>query len=268
MWSDLEIIDSYIQVGLTFLQEKAMDLYNFSKRKGQELANSSRVQNFAISVIWIYCSAETQVCIFLKGIYDDNRLIRGPVDLFCFLAAIGFKKPEKNNYPESENWFRLCKLVEDEDGFSLVSSKIELDSTESSTEEKINELVEELEGSPGMNIFFTMKQGDSYIIRNLEKANEIMAVESSVKFINIEYTHSSQEKAIDLRLEQGAYMTGNELFSPAFVLDALVNQRESYHFDMNYELKFIDSDVKRFSIHSNQYIFIDSENTYVVKESK
>lgn len=262
MWSDLTIIASYVEAGLTFLQEKAVNLYNFSKRKGQEFANSPRVQHFAISTIWIYYSAETYLCLFLKGLYDDNRLIRGPVDAFYFLAAIGFKKSQTNNYPESENWFRLCKLIEDEDGFSIESNTIDLDSDE------YNALVDELSDSPGLNIFFMMKQENSYIIRNLGKANDIQVAESNVKFINIEYTHSSQDKLIDLKLEQGAYMTGNELFSPAFVLNALENQSEPYHFDMDYELKIIDSDVKSFSINSNQYILIDSENTYVVKESK
>jgi len=267
MWSDITIIDWYVQEGSTFLQEKMGDLYNFSKRKGLEFANSPRVQNFAISVIWACHSVETRVCDFLKGMYDDNRLIRGPVDLFYFLAGIGFKKSEINRANESENWARLCKLVEDEDGFSLVSHKIELDSDECDNDEKINALVDEIGSASGLNVFFTMKRGDSYIIRNLEKVNEIRAIESSVKFINIEYTHSSQENVIDLKLEQGAYMTGNELFSPAFVLSALQNQSEPYHFDMDYELKFIDSDVNHFSIHSKQYILIDSENSYVVKES-
>jgi len=267
MWSDLAIIESYIQTGLDFLQEKAVDLYNFSMRKGTEFANSPRVQNFVVSSIWFYCSAETQVCLFLKGIYDDNRLIRGPVDAFCFLAAIGFKKSETKHQTESENWFRLCKLVEDEDGFSLLSHTVDLDNADSSIETKISNLVDEIGCSSGMNIFFTMKRGDSYIIRNLEKVNEISATESSVKFINIEYVHPSQEKAIDMKLEQGVYMTGNELLSAAFVLNALQNQSEPYYFDMEYELKVIDSEVKRFTINSNQYVFIDSENSYVVKES-
>jgi hypothetical protein len=182
------------------------------------------------------------------------------------LAAIGFKKSVIKRNTESENWFRLCKLVEDEDGFSLLSHTVDLDNTDGCIETKISNLVDEIECSSGVNVFFTMKRGDSYIIRNLEKVNEISATESSVKFINIEYTHPSQEKAIDLKLDQGAYMTGNELFSPAFILNALQNQCEPYHFDMEYELKAIDSDVKSFTINSNQYVFIDSENTYLVKE--
>jgi hypothetical protein len=82
-----------------------------------------------------------------------------------------------------------------------------LDSDECDNDEKINALVDEIGSASGLNVFFTMKRGDSYIIRNLEKVNEIRAIESSVKFINIEYTHSSQENVIDLKLEQGAYMT-------------------------------------------------------------
>jgi len=268
MWSDLAIIDSYVQMGLTFLQEKATDLYNFSKRKAVEFANSPQAQSFAISAIWIYCYAETQVYFFLKGLYDDNRLLRGPVDLVYFVIDAGLNKPRLNDENKSENWFEICKLVKEEDTFSLISRFLELNSNDSDIGKKISEIVCEFGDSSGLDTFFTLKQDDVYIIRTVENFTDISAKESDVKFISIEYTHALQETPIDLKLSTRAYVIGNELFSPAFILNALENQSEPYHFDMDYVVKLIDTDVKSLSINSKEYILINAENTYEIKENK
>jgi hypothetical protein len=268
MWIDLAIIDSYVQMGLTFLQEKATDLYNFSKRKAVEFANSPQAQSFAISAIWIYCSAETQVYFFLKGLYDDNRLIRGPVDLVYFIIGTGINKPRLNDENKSENWFEICKLVKEDEKFSLVSRCLDLNSNDSDIGKKINEIVCEFDTSSRLDTFFTLKQDDIYIIRTVENFTDINAKESDVKFISIEYTHSLQETPIDLKLSHKAYVIGNELFSPAFILNALENQSETYHFDMDYVVKLIDGQVKSTSITSKEYILIDTENTYEIKENK
>jgi hypothetical protein len=100
----------------------------------------------------------------------------------------------------------------------------------------------------------------------VENFTYIKAKVSDVKFISIEYTHSLQETPIDLKLNNGAYVIGNELFSPAFILNALENQSEPYHFDMDYLVKLIDDQVKSVEITSKEYILIGSENTYEVKE--
>jgi hypothetical protein len=111
-----------------------------------------------------------------------------------------------------------------------------------------------------------LKQDDVYIIRTVENFTDINAEESDVKFISIEYTHALQETPIDIKLNNRAYAIGNELFSPAFVLNALENQSEPYHFDMDYVVKLIDGQVKCTAISSKEYILIGSENTYEVKE--
>ena len=268
MWSDLAVIDSYIQVGFTFLQGKATDLYNFSKRKATEFANSPRAQRFAVSVIWMYHSAETQVYLFLKGLYDDNRLIRGPVDLIYFVVDAGLNKPHIKEEKDSENCFELYKLVKEEDKFSLVSRTLDLNSTDLDIGTKISALVCEMGSSPSVDMFFALKQDNTYVIRIVENFTDINSNKSNVKFISIEYTHALQETPIDIKLDERSYAIGNELFSPAFMLNALENQSEPYHFDMDYVVKLIDTDVKSLSINSKEYILIDAENEYVVKGTK
>lgn len=268
MWSDLAVIDSYIQVGFTFLQGKATDLYNFSKIKATEFANSPRTQRFAVSAIWMYHSAETQVYLFLKGLYDDNRLIRVPVDLIYFVVDAGLNKPRIKEEKDSENCFELCKLVKEEDKFSLILRTLDLNSTDLDIGTKISALVCEMGSSSSVDMFFTLKQDNTYIIRTVENFTDINAEESDVKFISIEYTHALQETPIDIKLDERSYAIGNELFSPAFVLNALENQSEPYHFDMDYVVKLIDGQVKCTAISSKEYILIGSENTYEVKETR
>jgi hypothetical protein len=268
MWSDFAIIDSYVQFGLTFLQEKATDLYHFAKRKAVEFANSPQAQSFAISAIWFYHSVETRVYFFLKGLYDDNRLIRGPVDLVYFIIGTGINKSHLREERKSENWIEICKLAKEENAFYLVSRSLDLDSNDVNIGKKINEIVCELGASSGLDTFFTLKYDDTYITRAVNSFTDINSKESNVRFISIEYTHPLQETPVDLKLDQRHYIIGNELFSPAFILHALENQHEPYHFDMDYEVNLIDGQVKNVSINSEQYILIDSENTYDVKGSK
>ena len=268
MWSDFAIIDSYVQFGLTFLQEKATDLYHFSKRKAIEFANTPQAQSFAISAIWFYHSVETRVYFVLKGLYDDNRLIRGPVDLVYFIIGTGINKSHLREERKSENWFEVCKLVKEENTFSLISRSLDLDSNDTNVGKKISEIVCELGASSGLDTFFTLKHDNTYITRTVNNFTDINSKESNVRFISIEYTHPLQETPVDIKLDHRCYTIGNELFSPAFILHALENQPEPYHFDMDYEVNLIDGQVKNVSINSEQYILIDSENTYDVKGSK
>jgi hypothetical protein len=262
MWTDLAIIESYLSMAFVFIQDKAVEFYAFAAKKAIEIANSPRAQNLAISAIWIVCSVETQVSLFLKGLYDDNRLIRGPVDLVYFLVGNVAVKQAKNE-PERGNWFRLHKLVKDGDDFSLVITTFDLNQDLKTT---INNYVDELGNIPKSDLYFSAKHEDHYIVRTLEKVEEIVVNEAELRFINIEYTHPLQDVPINIKLKAAYYVVGNELFSPAFVLNALENQPAEFYFDKDYVLNLMDSDVTTFSITSNQYILIEAEETYVIKE--
>jgi hypothetical protein len=65
---------------------------------------------------------------------------------------------------------------------------------------------------------------------------------SSAKFISIEYTHPDMTHSIELKLEDGYYVDGNELFTPAFVLRVLEYQSDSYFFDNRYKIRILDSE--------------------------
>jgi len=73
-------------------------------------------------------------------------------------------------------------------------------------------------------------------------------------FLSIEYQHPSMTNTITIKLDKRYLVTGNELFSPCFVLKCLNYQKEPYVFDKHYKLLILDSDINNTTICGNQYI--------------
>jgi len=90
---------------------------------------------------------------------------------------------------------------------------------------------------------------------------------SSAKFISIEYTHPEMTEAIELKLDDGYYVNGNELFSPAFVLRLLEYQSISYFFDNRYKIRILDSECSMFDFGFETHLLL-SEHGYVMKTTE
>lgn len=73
-------------------------------------------------------------------------------------------------------------------------------------------------------------------------------------FLSIEYQHPNMKHTISLNLDKRYLISGNELFSPCFVLKCLNYQDKPYVFDKNYKLALLDSDINNTTLKSNQYI--------------
>ena len=82
-------------------------------------------------------------------------------------------------------------------------------------------------------------------------------------FLSVEYHHTRMKHTISLNLDKRYLITGNELFSPCFVLKCLNYQKEPFVFDADYKLTFLDSDINTVVLNSNQYIRL-SDKTYEV----
>lgn len=267
MWSDLKDFESSLKLMVDFVKSGSKDLYSFSKRKWTEIKESPRFQSMVLSSIWFYHSTETY-CYFLgKSLYDENRLIREPVDFIYFiLNGRAISKNETSEFV-CENWFQLTKLCENEKEFSLTTKRTAMDVNDIDAPMKINEFIDEFGEILDSDSFFIMKHDERFITRLIRTAvAPIDSNTSDVRFIHIEYTHPEMKDSVELKLASGFYLSGNELFSPAFILSLLEKQNQVYHFDMNYELKLLDSNMKDINIKSNQYVKIDSETEYVVKE--
>jgi hypothetical protein len=116
---------------------------------------------------------------------------------------------------------------------------------------------------------FMAKQNNKYFIRTYFPGhkpleNPIHPNTSKVNFIFVEYNHPKMSSSIELKIPEGMWMEGNELFTSAFVLRQLQHQGEYYYFDMNYILKILDSSVVEFTLNSRQYIVIQSDK-YIIQ---
>jgi hypothetical protein len=104
---------------------------------------------------------------------------------------------------------------------------------------------------------------------------EVEAKTSTVRFLCIQYSHPKMgDKRIELTIPREMMRVGNQLLSPTFVMRLLEytlgpNLRETdrsvYYFDLDYTLSLMDSHIRMFDMHSNQFLRLDDEDTYVVE---
>jgi hypothetical protein len=106
--------------------------------------------------------------------------------------------------------------------------------------------------SPENRSFFSVCRAKSPLAPFLYK-------KSSAKFISIEYTHPEMADAIELKLDDGYYIYGNELFTPAFVLRLLEHQSISYFFDNRYNIRILDSDCSMIDFGFENYLLLSEE---------
>jgi hypothetical protein len=97
---------------------------------------------------------------------------------------------------------------------------------------------------------------------------------SNVRFLCIQYSHPKMgDKRIELTIPREMMRVWNQLLSPTFVMRLLEytlgpnlseTDRSGYYFDLDYTLSLMDSHIRMFDMHSNQFLRLDDEDTYVV----
>jgi len=90
---------------------------------------------------------------------------------------------------------------------------------------------------------------------------------SNVRFLSISYNHPDMDKSVEINLNRQWLMTGNQLFTPTFVLRALEYQSESYVFDDLYTIKVIDSNVNMFEFGINKYMVLTEDSYELIDAS-
>jgi hypothetical protein len=68
---------------------------------------------------------------------------------------------------------------------------------------------------------------------------------------------------IPIELSRSVFNVDNVILSQTFIKSYLEYQTQYYHFDMDYVVKIMDSDINTFEIKSNESILL-LENTYQV----
>jgi hypothetical protein len=114
-----------------------------------------------------------------------------------------------------------------------------------------------------------MKVHDKYIYRIFNNTRghftefSLPIFSSNVKFLSIEYSHPMMKTAIPIELNRNIFNVENVILSQTFIKSYLEHQPHYYHFDMDYVVKIMDSDINTFEIKSAESILL-LENTYQV----
>ena len=90
------------------------------------------------------------------------------------------------------------------------------------------------------------------------------AIPSSTYFLSITYKHPEMQDSIDLTLDHGWFMEGNEILSASFVYRQLMYQSKAFVFDDRYEIHIMDDNIRMFQIGYNEYIIINDSSYEVV----
>jgi len=113
--------------------------------------------------------------------------------------------------------------------------------------------------------FVDEQQHTRYIVSTKNIPDTIVL--SDAKFMSVEYVHPQMTESIPLHVPNDMLVSGNVLFTPAFVLRALKHQTEPFHFDMDYRIKVMDAMVNIFEIKSDECMVLHAHG-YDVKPTK
>ena len=127
-----------------------------------------------------------------------------------------------------------------------------------------------------IDLIVITKCNDTYVVQKcddhtiIEESVDVIkpspTVVSKIRFLSIEYSHVNMgDKRIELKIPFGMMMVGNQLLSPTFVLRLLeyTMGTSGYHFDLDYTLSLMDSQIRMFEMRSHQFLVLN-ETSYVI----
>ena len=88
---------------------------------------------------------------------------------------------------------------------------------------------------------------------------------SDAVFIYVEYKHPKMARPIEFKFpNEKIFFVGNEIFTPAFVLNQLEHQYEKYVFDLDYSINILDHNMETIELKSTDYILLNKEDYKIV----
>lgn len=105
-----------------------------------------------------------------------------------------------------------------------------------------------------------------YVVNDMDNNPVLNKTPSKVKFLYTEYKNNRTGVTVELHIDQDYYISGNQLFSTAFVYQLLQNRLEQSHFDMDYTVQLVDNRIQTAVLQNNEYIELHNE-TYDIKKT-
>jgi hypothetical protein len=238
-----------------------------------------------VSFFIYYTRFETNVKEQYKNLYDNNVIARKIIDYSKYYIDYVYSGLiSKKIEPLTTNWISSSILSKRDknryvgEEFTLLENyefiknhDAVIDGT-THMEASFNEICDIVDSiilnNPNyIEGLVKMKIGEKYIYRMFDHNNglfkdfKLPLIKSEARFLNIEYTHPVMNKTIVIELDNNVYFTNNQILSPSFVKQYLEHQSEFYHFDMDYKLKIIDSDINSLELGFDQSVLLN-ENGY------
>jgi len=201
--------------------------------------------------------------------YSYSYVIRKKIEPLSsyWISTSILSKRDKNRYVGEE--YTLLESYEFmKTPYQLIEKQMACESSYNETCDAADSIV--LNSSSYIEGMVKMKLGDNYIYRIFDNTNgffkEFMMplLSSKAKFLSIEYTHPIMKKSISIDLNKSIYFVDNQILSPTFVKLYLEYQPELYHFDMDYVLKIMDSDINTFEIGFDKSILLTADGYKII----
>jgi hypothetical protein len=94
------------------------------------------------------------------------------------------------------------------------------------------------------------------------------AIPSDTHFLSVTYKHPEMQTSIDLTINNGWFMEGNEILSRSFIFRELYYQSKSFVFDEKYTLEIIDRNINIIELGYYEYIEIKNDSYEIVDSNK
>lgn len=104
------------------------------------------------------------------------------------------------------------------------------------------------------------------LIDKLNHSATLQWTQSKLRFLSIEYSHPEMNYRIQIEIPQSMMYVGNELLSCTFVHRFLeYGVGFGFAFDDRYRIIIMTRDIQMIELRSDQYLLLDSETSYQVK---
>ena len=266
-------------------QMGASSIFTWLQNKALDILNGPMVQSLILSAILFWSKIQVNSYVYLKHFYDQNELIRVPVDFAVWTyETIEIMNIRHRLEPTSSKWLSVCssaRLIRGAhigktpftyfESYNKMNSEIGLDDITDSFEmamENNAAITAENSEFRDEDTLVIMKWDGLYKVTRAESKTRPLSFDfakSKVRFLSVEYSVPLSKTTVSLKIPGEMLIQGNELFSHAFVRRMLEYQSEAFVFDFNYRLKLMDGDINEVVLNNTQYIVL-GETEYEVEE--
>lgn len=242
------------------------------QRQSDEICKSTMI--YGVTCLFWWSKIIDKIIYFFQDIYNENDCIKDVVDCTTYYTTYTYNTMTNCKCePFATTWISSCIVGSKNDSYKFFDTYTVLETfnverlhsyfitflNNKQSLEK-NELVI-LKGYDEMN------ERKFYICR--QPANKIHPEYklnySSFHFLSVNYKHPQQSESISLPIGKEWCVVGNEILGYTHILRMLNYQNCSYVFNMDYVVEVIDTNIKVFELHSDEFLRI-GEDSYSLEK--